>query len=93
MMKKTVFSSFATNGEIDDVRHTFIAIPKLEVCEVEDLYIDMTEHESTIDLNPAADEIIDDSMAVDDGMFSMLAQITKGSTSVHSHDRKDAPGA
>jgi len=50
----------------------------------------MTEHESTIDLNPAADEIIDDSMAVDDGMFSMLAQITKGSTSVHSHDRKDA---
>ncbi|CAO3687544.1 unnamed protein product [Umbelopsis vinacea] len=26
----------------------------------------MTEHESTIDLNPAADEIIDDRMAVDD---------------------------
>jgi hypothetical protein len=37
----------------------------------------MTEHESTIDLNPAADEIIDDSMAVDDGMFSMFAQSRK----------------
>jgi hypothetical protein len=32
----------------------------------------MTEHESTIDLNPAADEIIDDNMAVDDGMSSFL---------------------
>lgn len=32
----------------------------------------MTEHESTIDLNPAADEIIDDTMAVDDGMSKFL---------------------
>jgi hypothetical protein len=31
----------------------------------------MTEHESTIDLNPAADEIIDDRMAVDDGTFRL----------------------
>lgn len=49
----------------------------------------MTEHESTIDLNPAADEIIDDSMAVDDGTFSMFAQITEGSTFIHSYDRED----
>jgi hypothetical protein len=36
---------------------------------------DMTEHESTIDLNPAADEIIDDRMAVDDGMFRLSTKI------------------
>lgn len=35
----------------------------------------MTEHESTIDLNPAADEIIDDRMAVDDGMFRLSTKI------------------
>ncbi|CAO3665806.1 unnamed protein product [Umbelopsis ramanniana] len=56
----------------------------------------MTEHESTIDLNPAADEIIDDSMAVDDAPavkrkgrgFASTAE-SRVSNKYDSYDRMD----
>ncbi|GAB5588450.1 hypothetical protein Unana1_03350 [Umbelopsis nana] len=56
----------------------------------------MTEHESTIDLNPAADEIIDDKMAVDDAPavkrkgrgFASGAE-SRVSTKYDSYDRMD----
>ncbi|KAG2181046.1 hypothetical protein INT43_008628 [Umbelopsis isabellina] len=56
----------------------------------------MTEHESTIDLNPAADEIIDDTMAVDDasGMkrkgrgFASTAE-SRATRKYDSYDRMD----
>ncbi|KAH8550870.1 hypothetical protein BGW37DRAFT_521003 [Umbelopsis sp. PMI_123] len=56
----------------------------------------MTEHESTIDLNPAADEIIDDRMAVDDAPavkrkgrgFGSTAE-SRVSNKYDSYDRMD----